>query len=244
MPRRHLITAALFVIAALAGSWWAAYALPSDRGPTFAAAATAVATVVLAALTGFLLQLNADTVAEMRNATAATQRATEATQAAALATERDARATEESSRTLREQIEREWRPLLVLRDEPNLRAVQEFGDNQVNVQLVNLGRGPAVNVLVCLWNEAEDEVWRSGPVHVGAGGTTNLTVFRLEDKRNDMFDFNPPRSHQAIICEDQSGGWHRFSRNDPVPDSYSGPGSPLDSWAAFYSVVLNRLPPR
>jgi len=65
---------------------------------------------------------------------------------------------------------------------------------------------------------------------------------KSEDKRSDMFDRDPPRSHQAIICEDQSGSWHRFSRNDPVPDSYYGRGSLLVDWAAFYSAVLNRLP--
>ena len=234
----------LALIGLLVVSYWLAWALPASQGGIFAAAATAFATMVLAALTAILLQLNASTLGEMRQATEATRRATEATVAAAQATEREARATEASNGTLREQIEREWRPLLLLSSLPDLRALDELGERQTDVKLVNLGRGPAVNVLVCLWKELPPEViWRWGPVHVGAGQALEVTVFKSDDQRNDMFDFDPPRSHEAIICEDQSGSWHRFSRNNPVPDSYYGPTSRLDSWVSFYATALNSLPP-
>ena len=244
MRRRDLIALVAFVIVAVGGAYWFAFALPPVQGGTFAGAATAIGTVVLAALTAILLQLNANTVGEMRKATEATRRATEATEAAARATEKEARATEESTQTLREQIEREWRPLLVLDYVPDLRLVEESGDHAVEVGLINLGRGPAVNALICLWNEPTEEIWRSPLVHVTGGKSVDVKVKKSSDKRNDMFDRDPPRSHVAIICEDQAGAWHRFSRNDPVPDSYRGPGSRLDSWAEFYSVALNRLPPR
>ena len=242
MRRRDLIALVVLEIVAIVGAYWFAFAVSPVQGGTFAGVATAIGTIVLAALTAVLLQLNSQTVGEMRNATAATLRAAVATEVAAQATDREARATEASNRTLREQIEREWRPLLVLMRVGSLQAADEFGIREFEVDLVNLGRGPAVNALICLWNEPAEEVWRSQLVHVPAGKTVEVKLTKSEEKRNDMFDRDPPRSHQAIMCEDQSGSWHRFSRNDPVPDSYYGRGSQLVEWAAFYSVALNRLP--
>lgn len=244
MRKRDLVGAVVALVVLTFGlAYWLTSALPASQGAAFAAAATAVATVALAVLTAILLQLNAATVSEMRKATEATARATAATEKAAKAAESEASATRESTMTLREQLEREWRPLLVLDHVPNLQLVEESGDRAVKVRLINLGRGPAVNVVICLWNEPAEEVWRSPLEHVGAGDDSEVSVKKTEEKRNDMFDRDPPRSHVAIICEDQAGAWHRFSRNNPVPDSYFGPLSRLEPWAEFYGTRLNRLPP-
>jgi hypothetical protein len=242
--RRDLAAGLAVVVAVISGSYVAALALPSDRGSVFAAVATGVATIILAALTALLLQLNLNTIAEMRRATDATRRATDATRAAALATEREAAATEGSTRTLHEQLEREWRPMLVLDHIPLLGLVEEAGEHRVSVQLSNLGRGPAVNVLVYLTHEKTESVWRSPLVHVPAGESIELRLKPAADPRNDMFDKDPPQSRVAILCEDQSGAWHRFSRNEPVPDSYRGMVDRSDSWVDFYANRLNRLPPR
>jgi len=240
---RDLVAGVAVVVVVIAGSYVAASTLPSDRGGVFALVATGVATIVLAALTAVLLQLNVNTIAEMRRATEATRSAAEATKAAALATEREAVATEASTRTLRDQLEREWRPILVIDHIPLLRLAEEAGEHQVEVELRNLGRGPAVNVLICVMHEKKEEVWRSTLIHVAAGGKVEVKLRRSDDPRNDMFNRDPPQSRIAILCEDQSGSWHRFSRNDPVPDSYRGMVDRMDSWVEFYATRLNSLPP-
>lgn len=195
----------------------AAYAvslvLPQEANPAGTVMA-GIATVVLACLTAPLLVLNSRMIGETRNAAEATQRAADAT-------EKDVEASNENNRLLQTQLQREWRPVLVIGDLANVTPFDDpNGDYTVSIS--NLGRGPALNCIVVV---ATKEQWRrSPPFNLPAGfmaAQYKLAIQQGEPPQGlTWYTGSDHGRHIVVFCEDSVGSYLRFSPPSGGPDEW------------------------
>lgn len=223
--------------------------VPADNVAAFAGVLSGLAALALAILTALLLVLNQRLIA-------ATYKMAQATSVEALATLAEARASrrqvEVATRTLDAmQLDQEmaWRPYLVV---DNLTPSTAF--------LRNIGRGPALNVLV-LDRPADSTPWEIGgpvavPVNPELAGVVRLPLVpQVNPPPKEVLGHNPSPDI-VVLCRDQFGNWFRFEperaalvswrfrSEDPKPvwvvwaETYgTGPGGPPPKRDEYGDVV-------
>ena len=244
----------------VAGSYALAQTFPADtRAGAFSSIVAGTAALALALLTAVLLVLNWQVVEATRQsaeatrtsaaatqaAAAATQTAASATQQAAIATKEEADATreeatasKEATLALRDQVEREWRPILVLTEA--LGDMSPFDHpNAIFVHVGNLGRGPAVNGLIALLKPSEPGWRTSAPFALGGGQSRRFETFPHSSPINsDAFQQHPSVPIRiSIFCEDAAGIWYRFTPPSPTPEIWRQ-GTPQADWVPFYRAEI------
>ena len=257
-----LVVAVGVVIAAgiVAGSYGLAQLFPADtRVGAFTSILAGTSALSLAVLTGVLLVLNWQVVrathlsaeateaaatasqvsaAATQTAALATQQAATATSDEADATREEAAASREATLPLRDQVEREWRPIMVLSQMPG--DMSPFDSpNQYYVWVANLGRGPAVNCLIALFKPSES-AWRtSSPFALGGSQSDKVNTSPHRSPVNaDAFDsLSKMFIRISIYCEVAAGIWYRFTPPSPTPEIWRQ-GTPQSDWVPFYRAEI------
>jgi len=221
-----------------------------------------VATLILAGLTAIILIVNARVLKATKDAAEATRDAARATKGEAAATQEEAKATleqatatkeqakiaSETLRELRQSRELEWRPILV-------RTTLEHGvfEGKIyrQVELQNIGRGPALNALF-LREEAGSEGTRfvmGGPVSIGAAATAMIRAVEQDQLPHPALFHRDEMPRELLICHDQFGNTFRFVPGFPEPaiwtrdeDQQGVAAEP--GWIKGQKEILYERPPR
>jgi hypothetical protein len=215
-----LAGAALMILAVLTAVGWVPGVHRPDYGNVSAgdvgSLAVAGATLLLADFTAVLAWLTRRSLAATRweaeiaeAALQASNRQAATAEGALAAAQEQARIASDTLRELRQSRELEWRPILV---RATIESGVSSGKAYRQVELRNIGRGPALNSLF-LREEAATEGSRflmGGPVSIGAAGTETIRAVEQDKPVHPALFHRDEMPRELLICHDQFGNSFRF----------------------------------
>ncbi len=216
-----LVGVLIVIVTAIAAALITTF-VPSNTASALGAAMAGTATLVLALVTLPLLWLNRDMISETRAM---------------------AEATKASNETLREQLQREWRPIITTRGTFTLGV----GWDYTSLKARNLGRGPAINCRALVQDGDDDKWLYSDLFDVPADGQP---VDMSLDNRIENPD--PPLTGATagvrgerpvvILYEDAAATWYRSCPPSVVGELWSPLAAEQSSIEGGVTVYKN-VPP-